>query len=359
MSIIGMMINKMVIQRFLAILIAVTLFILTLEIVTYSKEILALKPGHLSIVGEYLMLRAPATMSTFLPLSLLLALLLSLTELSYRNETVVIWAAGLSPLQLVVMIAPVAVLAGVLNFLLNDRAMPYAAPTLRDWGIADYGEKRFKVGEKDPLWLRSGSDIVRAGSATLDSSILTNVIIFRRGSDGLLLQQIYADRAERNEAGWKLANVSIMDVSETQPRKAQELLYSGVTQPAAAGSRSGDPEEMTINDIQYFIDNFGFGIRPTYVYSTWWHKRVTLLFSSFVIVGMCIPLAAGFRRGGGLGALFAVGAGLGFLYFVVDGILLTMGEIGMIVPWLAAWLPNIVFGTLAILLLLKREQLTA
>ena len=57
------------------------------------------------------------------------------------------------------------------------------------------------------------------------------------------------------------------------------------------------------------------------------------------MIGLCIPLASRFRRGGGLGALFAIGVGLGFLYFVIDGISLTMGELGFVAPWLAAWLP--------------------
>ena len=118
-------------MRFAAILVGVSIFVLSLEIVGYSTEILALRPGDSGIVAEYLLLRAPGTLATFLPISMLLALLLVLTELSYRNEITALWASGLSPARIVVMLLPLALVAGGLNFILSDRAIPAAAPTLQ------------------------------------------------------------------------------------------------------------------------------------------------------------------------------------------------------------------------------------
>jgi lipopolysaccharide export system permease protein len=113
---------------------------------------------------------------------------------------------------------------------------------------------------------------------------------------------------------------------------------------------------MSLRDLSYFIDNAGFGIRPIWVYDTWWHKRLSLFFSALLMIALVIPLASRFRRGGGLGILFAVGVGLGFVFFVVDGIAVTMGELGFVTPWLAAWVPVIGFGALAVVLTLRAEQ---
>ena len=73
------------------------------------------------------------------------------------------------------------------------------------------------------------------------------------------------------------------------------------------------------------------------------------------MISLCIPLATRFRRGGGLGVLFVAGVGLGFLYFVVDGVALTIGELGFVAPWLAAWLPLASFGALAMTLTLRAD----
>lgn len=358
MRIVALMISKMVLTRFLAILFGLSLFVLTLEVAAYSKDVLAIDAdgGTLSSALTYIVHRLPLTLATFLPMSLLMALLLTLTELSYRNELVAIWASGVSPGRLIFLLVPLAILIGLAHFALLDRAVPAAAPSLREWGIGDYGKERLKIGERDPIWLRSGNDIMRAASASRDSRRLEDVVIFKRDADGLLLEQIFAERAVQTNGVWDLTNATTYFRGNRPPEKAAVAQYSGQMRPAAAGSRSGDPEEMTLSDLSYFISNDGFGIRPAYVYQTWLHKRLTPILISIVMVGLCVPLAARFRRGGGLGLLFAVGIGLGFAFFVLDGIALSVGELGFVTPWLAAWSPVLAFAALAAYLTLQTER---
>ncbi len=356
MNRVARMIARMILLRFLPILLGLSLFVLTLEVVAYAKEILNVNDGGLGMISKYIAFRMPGTMATFLPISLLLALLLTVTELSYRNEITAIWSIGLSPLRLIGSLAPLAVLIGLLHFTLVDRLVPAAAPTLRSWGIADYGEKKLKIGEKDPIWLRSGNDIMRAASSNRDSSRLSDVTIFRRDASGILLEQIYAESASRVAEGWNLQNAVIYGRVSAPPKRSTQLLYNGTMRAAKAGSRSGDPEEMTLGDLSYFIANDGFGIRPAYVYKAWWHKRVSLLFVSLVMLALVVPLSTRFRRGGGLGTLFALGVGLGFSFFILDGIAMSIGELGVVFPWLAAWLPVLVFSCVALYLLSQSER---
>jgi lipopolysaccharide export system permease protein len=352
---IAWLVSRMIVVRFVSVLLGMSLFVLTLEIVTYANEILALESGT-AIIFKYLLARAPATLATFLPMSLLLALLLTLTELSYRNELTAIWAMGISPVRLILTLAPLAILCGILHFALVDRAVPAAAPTLRLWGVADYGEKKLKVGERDPLWLRSGSDIIRAASASSDSRRLEDVVIFKRNELGLLTEQVFAASASLDAAGWKLQNSVTYSMDGKPPERATSVTYTGEARPAEAGYRSGDPEEMTISDLSYFVANDGFGIRPDFVYRTWWHKRLTPLAISLVMLALCVPLATRFRRGGGLGWLFGAGVGLGFTFFVMDGIATSVGELGLVSPWLAAWFPVLLFACFALYLLGRAER---
>ena len=357
MKIIGWMLTRMILIRFIFVLFGISIFVITLDVVTYAKEILALDNGSPAIVFSYFLMRAPGTLSTFLPISVLLALLLVLMELSYRNEMPALWSAGISPFRLVLMLLPFALMAGGLNFLLNDRAVPGAAPILREWGIGDYGEKKLKVGgERDPIWMRAGRDILRAGSANAQATELQDVIIFRRDEAGLLREQIMAKRAVLNQDRWHLSNVLVYYRDNLPPNRLDQMIYSGSFRPAAAGARSGDPEEMSMSDLGYFIENSGFGIRPTWVYQTWWHKRLTLFVTALAMVALCIPLAVRFRRGGGIGVMFAVGIGLGFLFFIVDGISLTMGELGFVTPWFAAWAPVLGLAAVAGVISFRTEH---
>jgi lipopolysaccharide export system permease protein len=355
MKIIAWMLTRMVAVRFIAILLGVTTFVLSLEVISYTPDILALRPGSASIVPEYMVMRAPGILVTYLPISMLLALLLTLTELSYRNEISALWSAGLSPAHIILLLLPLTLVAGGTQFLLSDTAIPAATPILREWGIGDYGKEKLKIGERDPIWMRSGADILRAGSANLESTELNNVIIFRRDPDGLLREQVYAKKATLSAGRWTLSDVLIYYRGNQPPNRLATLVYSGSMKPAAAGARSGDPEEMSLVDLSYFIENAGFGIRPVWVYQTWWHKRLTMFLSALLMVALCIPLMTRFRRGGGLGVLFIAGVGLGFVYFVIDGIAATMGELGFVSPWIAAWLPILSFGAIAAAMTFRAE----
>jgi lipopolysaccharide export system permease protein len=354
---IGILLSRMLVSRFLMILFGITAFVLTLDVVTYADDILNLHNDDLSAVGEYALLRAPSILSSFLGLSLLIAALIMLTEISHHSELVAIWGAGVSPLRMMIMLLPLASLVGLAQFALNDWAVPSAAPTLHEWAIGDYSDKQLNVGENDPIWMRSGNDVLRAMQANDQATSLEDIIIFRRDERGLLIEQIMAAKAELVEGRWELTDVAIYYRDNVPPSQVGKLIYSGLMRPAAVGTRSGDPQEMSVIDLNFFIENSGFGIRPPHVYATWFHKRISLLLTGVLMILIAVPLAGRYRRGGGLGALFAAGIGLGFGFFVLDGISMTLGEIGLLPAWMAAWMPMMVFTMAASTIAFRHETL--
>lgn len=356
MKILARMLTRMVLTRFLGILVGISLFVLLLEIVTFSREIGNIRPDDFSIYPDYMFARLPVILATFLPICVLLAMLLTLTELSYRNEMAALWATGISPLRLTRMLLPLAIFIGALHFVLGDYVIPRVSPQLRLWGVGDYGKISKKGDALNAIWMRAGNDILRVGSANDASTVLANVVIFRRDANGILDQQIYAVGAVIENGKWLLKNVDIYFGGERPRQHVDTLPYDGSLTPAAAGQRTGEPEELSLRDLRYFVANSGFGLKPVWVYQTWWFKRLSLVFTGLVMIALCIPLASRFRRGGGMGGLFAAGVALGFLFFVADGISVTLGELGFVTPWFAAWFPVIGFLALAASLTLRAER---
>lgn len=350
------MLTRMFFIRFVMILLGVSLFVLTLDVITYVTDILAMKGASAWTVPQYGLLRLPTIAASFIGISVLLAALLMLTEISNSNELVAIWGTGVSQLRFIAMLLPVAVLIGLLNFGINNFAIPNAAPTLHAWGIGDYGQKKLKVGENDPIWMRAGNDILRALESNPQATSLKGVIIFRRDPTGILVEQIMADEAELMDGRWELSNVTVYYQQDLPPSRLDKMIYSGLMRPAAIGSRSGDPEEMSSSDLEYFIENGGFGIRPTQVYETWLMKRFTSMLTPLLMLAIAVPLAVRFKRGGGLGAMFAIGVGLGFTFFILDGMSVTLGELGMVPPWMAAWMPSMIFGAVAGMMISRVEN---
>lgn len=357
MRIIAWMLTKMLLLRFLVILLGITAFVLMLDLIAYADDVLELHENNLLSLAHYAALRAPMIMSQFVVISTLLATLLVLTEASRNSELVAIWASGVSHVKIVLALLPVAAVIGTANFLMVDLAIPYAAPILDEWGVGDQGNKQLNIGKDDPIWMRAGNDVLRAVKSNKEATRLEDVIIFRRDREGILSEEIMAKHADLVGNRWALSDVAIYYRETAQPVRVATLIYSAPLRPAASGARSGEPSEMSLATLSYFIANAGFGIRPAHLYRTWWHKRITALVTAALMVLIAVPLSGRFRRGGGLGVMFAAGVAMGFGFFIFDGISLTMGELGIMPPWFAAWVPVAVFSTAAGAMLFRQENL--
>ena len=69
---IAWMLTRMIFMRFLIILFGISAFVILLEVVTYSEEILKLRNNEVSALAHYAALLLPRTLSTFLGMSVLL-----------------------------------------------------------------------------------------------------------------------------------------------------------------------------------------------------------------------------------------------------------------------------------------------
>jgi lipopolysaccharide export system permease protein len=357
MRTLGWLLSKMLLLRFAMILFGIVIFVLTLDMFTYSDKIVTIKEGLFESVGSYALMRTPELINRFMVIAVLLATLLTLSDVSRHSELVAIWNAGVSQLRIIFLLMPMAIGLGLVHFLIADQATPRAAPVLHEWAIGDYSNKKLQINGDDPLWMQSGRDILRAGRGNVDTTHLQDIIIFKRDRQGILTEQIMAAQADLINGRWVLRDAVIYYRSEQPPDRVASLVYSGAMRPAITGSRSGDPEEMSLVGLSYFIKNAGFGIRPKHVYSTWLNKRIAGFFSIALMILIAVPLAHRFRRGGGLGVLFMLGVAAGFAYFIFDGIALTMGELGLLPPWLAAWAPMVAFTAASGTMMVRQETL--
>lgn len=80
------------------------------------------------------------------------------------------------------------------------------------------------------------------------------------------------------------------------------------------------------------------------------HKRWSLPLSAFVLTIIAVAMSS-FKRRGGMGVNLAFGITLGFLYIFFDKIFSVMVLKANFNPMLAAWLPLMLFGSLALYLL--------
>lgn len=107
---------------------------------------------------------------------------------------------------------------------------------------------------------------------------------------------------------------------------------------------------MTIPELTQKIETLRFrGSTGIEAYEVERHIRYSSPFYIYVLVFMGVIVSSKKSRGG-TGFQIALGFLLAFIFIIFFTITSTFAQTGSILPWLAAWLPNILFGLISLLM---------
>ncbi|MAZ29016.1 MAG: hypothetical protein CL868_18300 [Cytophagaceae bacterium] len=85
------------------------------------------------------------------------------------------------------------------------------------------------------------------------------------------------------------------------------------------------------------------------------HKRYSLPVSAYILTIIAVAVSA-MKRRGGMGINLAFGISLAFIFIFFDKVFGTISEQSSFSPIVAVWLPNILFGILAVILLNRAKR---
>ena len=356
-------------------------FLLLLDLMNRGDEVVQRHGRSALALAKYAALRLPDLTGFILPFAVLIAALLMLAKLARNNEIMALKASGLSFYHLLLSLVPAALLVGLLHFLLSDQVVPRTARILEQWDAAAQPAAPAGKSAADtsaptglsggvPLtapspgpsqsieWIRDGDSFVRIEAVLADGKELQGVTIFERKARAVLSGRVLAERAMFDGTGWSLINVrklSLADGQDRKPERIAEMPWQTSLTPDHLADLTTDPATLSMVEVWRFVSHPDVGSRPVDFYRTWMLRKIALPLVTIMMVLLAAPVAQGLQRHGGLGAGLAVGVGLGFLYFVADGLLLTLGEMGTIPPMVAAWSPTVLFAALGVSALLKIE----
>lgn len=361
MNTFGRYVLRSFLWQFLLLLIGFTALLQLFDLLNNSTDILEDHAGQMSAVAEYALLRLPEIASFLTPFVVLMAALITLGRMERSNEILAYKAAGAPYFTVLWAFLPAVGIVAVLHFFLADRIVPISIQTLIARDLTVERTKAKNEAKEDPLFVQDGNMVVEAGAVGQDGAALSHLRIFQRDETGKLVRQVFADDAHYDAAAekWHLDHVWTTLIPAG---KAAETTYvenaDWTTQltPAEFSDLVERPQAMTLGKIWGFVTSTQVGVRPTYFYETWLQKRIALPVSSILMILLAAPVAHSLhRRERGLAAGMTIGFGLGFLYFLTDGLVLSLGESGAVAPFFAAWLPILLFAAIGGAWLIKQE----
>lgn len=115
-------------------------------------------------------------------------------------------------------------------------------------------------------------------------------------------------------------------------------------------------ETLTLGELNEFIDKERErGSSNIDMYLVVLYRKYSLPVSAFILTVIAVAVSA-MKRRGGMGMNLAIGIGLAFTFIFFDKIFGTLAEKSSISPFIAVWLPNFVFGILAVYLLRNAKR---
>jgi lipopolysaccharide export system permease protein len=348
---------RLFLTRSLAVLVALVLILMTLDLLGESGKILAVPGNGDADLWRYVSLRIPLLVSRFLPFSVLLGTLIAFVGLNQHSEVVAMKAAGISAHQILapLMLASLFLAAG--EFAFNETVVVKASRVVTAWSDNDYKPIPRESGVLSNVWLLNGDDLIRAGTASGQGSgfRINNLVVYDR-TGGVLSRVIRADSAVPNGNQWLLTGARIYDAAMnlvTKPGRMEGL--SGVT-PEQLTLAKVDPTQLDYWTLQQRVDELERAGRPTDEARSGLAHKISQPLSMLLMPLLAAIAAFGLARSGQVLVRACIGMALGFAYFVADNFSLAMGNSGAYPPLIAAWAPFLLFLLIGETVLVRTEE---
>jgi len=315
-------------------------------------------------VGLYYAMLLPSLMVYIGPISLLLALLYSLWQMSKHNELTAMRASGVSLYRLTIPFWVV----GLLFSLGVSAIQETVAPWTSYWGAQFV--TRQKHGNNDPsaryaldLPFKNERDhriwVIRKFDLTTHD--MQGLKVVQQRNDGSDLETIRADEGKYYDGRWWFFNVTIQkhDYYNNPVGPVEYMPVREMTDwsegPKDFLCEVKDPVFLSSLELWKFLKAHRNLSEKTYARITVdLHARLAMPWTCLVVTLFGIPCGIRTaRKGAFVGVIFALLAFFGF--YILMTVFQWAGKNQMLAPWLSAWLPNMIFLGLGIMLMVRHR----
>ena len=318
------------------------------------------------LVFRYVLFRVPQSIPMAFPFAALFATLLGIGRLMADNEINAIRTSGVSLWRLCVT----PVLFGFATFLIAWVMNEYVATRAVDLSTRTFYQIIYHTSSLpvEPQFFRKDPDtnnVFYVNRILADGKTMANVQIFKPGRSGYWNETIQAKTAHIEGATLVLNNVVLSFYNPqgyltSQVDRSQATVGLPLAESAAEFMSSENNDAWTMNSAQLSarvkaLHAQGIGGEALGNLELSLAGKLALPFAALVAVLLALPLAIIFGKKGRLTGM-ALSVMAFFAYYLLLEAGAALASTGRINPYLASWLPNIVFGVGGLALLWYEEH---
>ena len=313
----------------------------------------------LGLVARFYLYRAPEVVVLALPVALLLATFLALGQLNKFGELTAMRAAGLPLLVILRTVFGVAAGAAVVALLLGELVAPSASRE-RDRIYNDQIQhvRRDIARERaDVTYLGAGGRMYYIRLYLVHEQRMHEVSVLEF-AQGKLAGRVDAAEATWDGNQWVFSSGWVRHFEGGRER-AEPFVHLPMPQlpeePRDFAKESIQPSEMNFLQLRHYISKLrASGLRVA-GYLVDLHLKLSFPLFNVIVVMIGASVATRLRlQSAALGFGFSVI--IAFVYWGFMQLGKALGHSGLLSPYVAAWMGDVVFGVAAVLLLLQAQR---
>ncbi|MCC8374902.1 MULTISPECIES: LPS export ABC transporter permease LptG [Photorhabdus] len=342
--------------------ILMTLFMLVSlsGIIKFVEQLRKVGQGEYTTIsaGLYVLLSVPKDIQIFFPMAALLGALLGLGTLATRSELVVMQASGFTRMQIAGSVMKTAIPLVILTMVIGEWVAPQGEQMARNYRAQKMLGGSL-VSTNKGMWTIDGDDFIYIQRIVSDTEI-KGVNIYHFSDDKKLLSVKYAASAvyDKDNDLWKLSQVEESDLTDSKKITGSQRISADwkiLLTPEQLNVVALEPEALSISGLYQYIKYLKQSEQESGRYQLNMWKKIFAPLSVAVMMLMALSFIFGPLRSVPMGVRMVTGISFGFLFYVLNEIFGPLSLVYSVPAVLAALLPSLLFLTVSIYLLLKRQ----
>lgn len=334
-----------------------------ITVIDYTQISADVRTNHIAFhtVFAYYRFMFFQIVSWTLPISVLVATLITFGIFSKNNEVTAFKSGGVSLYRVALPVVAVALIIGGLSYLLSEFVLPYSNQRMDQLRNKIKGKKTIATASQQKLWFAGkGRYIINFLSYDRATRQLGQVQIFElHPTIFRLTRRVYAQTAKWDGNGWEFQNGWMRSFADDGRTTTFTPIVAPVRlqyaeRPEDFETEVKTPEQMTYGQLRRYIDTVKQSGYAADALTVRLYMKTSWPFLSVVMALIALPFAF---RVGKRGALYGVGIGLvlGITYWIIFALSTKLGEVGNLPALLSAWSANILFAIAALYMFLHVE----
>ncbi|MDR3092710.1 MAG: LptF/LptG family permease [Endomicrobium sp.] len=309
------------------------------------------------LVFIHLLSNMPWWLMQGLPIATLLAVLFCLGDLSKNNEIIAIKAAGINMWRIIVLFLIVGFVIGIGDFAVKEFVIPKTS------SYTEVVEKEKIQKEKIDIKTEFSDLIVpmlnntriTIGYLNIKENIIKDIVIEKYGDKFAAECLILAESGTWENDAWLLKNGVIRNFNadfwtETHFKRYKSNIHIKSEDMAV---QDIDHDTMNMHKLKKYISQLKISGQTAVKERITLNMRFAAVFAYVVVMIMGIPFAIGFGNRLSKILSFTLALITAFIYWGTQAITKSLGENFILSPFIAAWLPNLIFTAIGVYLLSK------